>query len=42
MLDMDRQTIRLHAGELTPAEMRAVLAVLAWKRSEIEGRASTA
>ena len=35
MLDVDRQTIRLHAGELSPQEMRAVQAVLGWKRREM-------
>ncbi len=35
MLDMTNQKIRLHAGELSPNEMRAVQAVLAWKRREI-------
>ncbi len=39
MLEVDRQTIRLHAGELSPQEMRAVLAVLGWKRREILMRA---
>lgn len=39
MLEMDNQTIRLHAGELSAQEMRAVKAVLAWKASEI--RAAT-
>ena len=39
MLDVDRQTIRLHAGELGPQEMRAVLAVLPWKRREMLERA---
>ena len=39
MLEVDRQTIRLHAGELSLQEMRAVLAVLAWKRREILERA---
>ena len=35
MLDVDRQTLRLHLGELSTQEMRAVLAVLEWKRQEI-------
>ena len=35
MLDVDRQTLRLHAGELSTQEMRAALAVLKWKRWEI-------
>ena len=39
MLDVDRQTLRLYAGELTPDEMRAVQAVLAWKRREMLARA---
>lgn len=39
MLDVDRQTIRLHAGELSPQEMRTVLAVLGWKRREMASRA---
>ena len=39
MLDFDRQTVRLHAGELSPQEMRTVLAVLGWKRREILARA---
>jgi len=30
-------TIRLHAGEMTAQEMRAVRAVLAWLRRSIEG-----
>ena len=38
-LDMLNQTIRLHAGELTPDEMRCVQAVLGWKRREILARA---
>ena len=42
MLDVDRQTIRLHAGELSPQEMRAVLAVLSWKRREMLERADRA
>ena len=29
-------TIRLHAGEMTAQEMRTVLAVLGWLRTEIE------
>jgi hypothetical protein len=40
MLDADRQMIRLHAGEMTAAEMRTVLAVLAWKRNEMMERAA--
>ena len=39
MLDVDRQTIRLHAGELSAQEMRAVLAVLGWLRGEIQAEA---
>ena len=39
MLDVDRQTLRLHAGELSAQEMRAILAVLGWKRREILARA---
>ena len=39
MLDVDRQTIRLHAGELSAEEMRTVLAVLVWKRRELLERA---
>ncbi len=42
MLQVDRQTIRLHAGELSPQEMRAVLAVLSWKRREMLERADRA
>ena len=38
-LDVDRQALRLHAGELSAQEMRAVLAVLRWKRREIMARA---
>lgn len=41
-LDVDRQTLRLHAGELSAQEMRAVLAVLGWKRREILARAKVA
>ena len=39
ILDVDRQTIRLHAGELSAQEMRAVLAVLGWLRGEIQAEA---
>ena len=39
MLDVDRQTIRLYAGELSPQQMRTVLAVLGWKRREMLERA---
>ena len=42
MLDVDRQTLRLHAGELSAQEMRAVLAVLGWKRREMLARAKVA
>ena len=37
LLAMSDQTIRLHAGELTGSEMRAVCAVLAWIGREIQG-----
>lgn len=40
MLDVDRQTLRLHAGELSAQEMRAVLAVSGWKRREMLARVS--
>ncbi len=42
MLEGGRQTIRLHAGELSPQEMRAVLAVLGWKRREMLERVEMA
>lgn len=37
LLTMSNQTIRLHAGELSPDEMRCVQAVLKWKWAELEG-----
>lgn len=39
MLDVLEQDIRLAAGELTADEMRAVKAVLAWRKSVIRGKA---
>ncbi len=35
-LEMSPQTIRLHAGEMSVQEMRAVQAVLRWKSAEIK------
>ena len=35
MLGMNRQRIRLRAGEMMPQEMRTVQAVLGWKRREM-------
>ncbi|WP_428491636.1 hypothetical protein [Rhodopila sp.] len=39
MLDVSEQDIRLAAGELTPDEMRAVKAVLAWRKAMIRLKA---
>ena len=36
---MPNQTIHLHAGELSPDEMRCVQAALGWKQQEILERA---
>ena len=38
VMESDPATIRLHAGELSATEMRAVKAVLAWKAAAIRAR----
>lgn len=40
MLNETRSSIRLHAGEMTAQEMRSVMAVLHWKKREIEAAAN--
>ena len=37
-LEMKQSEIRLHAGEMTAGEMRAVQAILAWKARELVQR----
>lgn len=36
LLDVSKDTIRLHTGEMSAQEMRSVRAVLRWKKAEIE------
>lgn len=40
-LEISNSEIRLHAGEMTAGEMRAVQAVLAWKAREFREKASS-
>lgn len=41
LASLSASTIRLHAGEMTASEMRAVRAVLQWQASELRQRATS-